>query len=229
MSKQRILVADDEEAICDVIRFNLEIEGYDVEVAYSAEEALSKDIASKDLLILDVMMGAMSGFTLARKLKEDPATASVPIIFCTAKDTENDTVAGFTIGADDYIRKPFSVREMVARVKAVLRRSMPAPAATPNHSVVEFESLVLDLDSKECTIDSTPVSLTKKEFELLTLLLTNRGQIFSREELLQRVWSSDVVVVDRTVDVFVARLRKKIGDYGHHIVTRHGYGYGFAG
>ena len=229
MSKQRILVVDDEETICDVISFNLEIEGYDVEAAYSAEEALTKDIASKDLLILDVMMGTMSGFTLARKLKEDPATASVPIIFCTAKDTENDTVAGFTIGADDYIRKPFSVREMVARVKAVLRRSAPAPTVATTHSVVEFESLVLDLDSKECTIDGTPVSLTKKEFELLTLLLTNRGQIFSREELLQRVWSSDVVVVDRTVDVFVTRLRKKIGDYGHHIVTRHGYGYGFAG
>lgn len=229
MSKQRILVVDDEEAICDVICFNLEIEGYEVEVAYSAEEALSKDIASMNLIILDVMMGPMSGFTLARKLKEDPATASVPIIFCTAKDTENDTVAGFTIGADDYIRKPFSVREMVARVKAVLRRSAPAPTVATTHSVVEFESLVLDLDSKECTIDGTPVSLTKKEFELLTLLLTNRGQIFSRDELLQRVWSSDVVVVDRTVDVFVTRLRKKIGDYGHHIVTRHGYGYGFAG
>lgn len=228
MSKQRILVVDDEEAICDVISFNLEIEGYDVEAAYSAEEALTKDIASKDLLILDVMMGAMSGFTLARKLKEDPATASVPIIFCTAKDTENDTVAGFTIGADDYIRKPFSVREMVARVKAVLRRSMHS-SPEPSRSIVEFEGLTLDLDSKECTIDGTPVSLTKKEFELLTLLLTNRGQIFSRDELLQRVWSSDVVVVDRTVDVFVTRLRKKIGDYGHHIVTRHGYGYGFAG
>lgn len=234
MNKERILVVDDEEAICDVISFNLEIEGFEVEVAYSAEEALTKDIASKDLLILDVMMGRTSGFTLARQLKDNPATASIPIIFCTAKDTENDTVAGFTIGADDYIHKPFSVREVVARVKAVLRRSKAAATQQPLHSEapsqpthLEFEQLAIDLNQKVCMIGGQTINLAKKEFEILSLLLSNRGHIFSREELLRYVWHSDVVVGDRTVDVCVTRLRKKIGPYGNYIVTRHGYGYGF--
>ncbi len=228
MKKQHILVVDDEATICDVIRFNLEIEGFKVTTAESAEEALTLPLASFDLLVLDVMMGRMSGFDLALRLKSDPETSSLPIIFCTAKDAENDTIAGFTIGADDYIAKPFSMRELVARVKAVLRRSskhVPEPAEVQRRTL-SCEGLEIDLEAKVCSVDGVPAPLTKKEFELLTLLISQRGYIFSREELLNKVWSNEVVVIDRTVDVFVTRLRKKIDPYGKLIVTRHGYGYG---
>lgn len=218
------MVVDDEESLCEILQFNLEVEGYEVDVAYSAEEALERDVASYDLLLLDVMMGAMSGFRMAQELKRNPATASVPIIFCTARDSEDDTVAGLNLGADDYISKPFSLREVIARVRSVLRRS-----ATPksNNDIVSYLTLSLDRRSKRCTLDGNEVQLTKKEFEILALLLSNRGRIFSREEILERVWTDEVVVLDRTIDVNITRLRKKIGQYGHNITTRLGYGYGF--
>lgn len=224
MAKERILVVDDEESLCEILQFNLEVEGYEVDVAYSAEEALERDVASYDLLLLDVMMGTMSGFRMAQELKRNPATASVPIIFCTARDSEDDTVAGLNLGADDYISKPFSLREVIARVRSVLRRS-----ATPksNNDIVSYLTLSLDRRSKRCTLDGNEVQLTKKEFEILALLLSNRGRIFSREEILERVWTDEVVVLDRTIDVNITRLRKKIGQYGHNITTRLGYGYGF--
>lgn len=224
MAKERILVVDDEESLCEILQFNLEVEGYEVDVAYSAEEALERDVASYDLLLLDVMMGAMSGFRMAQELKRNPATASVPIIFCTARDSEDDTVAGLNLGADDYISKPFSLREVIARVRSVLRRS-----ATPksDNDIVSYLTLSLDRRSKRCTLDGNEVQLTKKEFEILVLLLSNRGRIFSREEILERVWTDEVVVLDRTIDVNITRLRKKIGQYGHNITTRLGYGYGF--
>ena len=148
----------------------------------------------------------------------------MPIIFCTAKDTEDDTVAGLNIGADDYIAKPFSVREVLARVRSVLRRT--APEAGQSRAIA-FEGLHMDLARKICTVDGTPLALTKKEFEILALLLSNRGRIFSREEILHQVWSDEVIVLDRTIDVNITRLRRKIGVYGDHIVTRLGYGYGF--
>ncbi len=229
MKKQHILVVDDEATICDVVRFNLEIEGFEVTTAESAEAVLNLPLASFDLLVLDVMMGQMSGFDLALKLKSNPTTASLPIIFCTAKDAESDTVAGLTIGADDYITKPFSVRELVARVKAVLRRtskSVVEEEPERKHRVLRCEGIEIDLEAKVCHVDGAVAPLTKKELELLTLLMSHRGQIFSREELLNKVWSNEVVVIDRTVDVFVTRLRKKIDPYGKLIVTRHGYGYG---
>ena len=224
MAKHKILVVDDEESLCEILQFNLEVEGYEVDVAYSAEQALGMHPERYSLILLDVMMGEMSGFRMARLLKDDPATAKVPVIFCTAKDSEDDTVAGLNLGADDYIAKPFSIREVLARVRSVLRRTAQ-PAA--EEKAVAFEGLRMDLTRKVCTIDGEPLALTKKEFEILALLLSSRGKIFSREEILRQVWSDEVIVLDRTIDVNITRLRRKIGPYGEHIVTRLGYGYGF--
>ena len=224
MAKHKILVVDDEESLCEILQFNLEIEGYEADVAYSAEQALGMHPERYSLILLDVMMGEMSGFRMARLLKADPATAKVPVIFCTAKDTEDDTVAGLNLGADDYIAKPFSVREVLARVRSVLRRTAEPPA---EQETIAFEGLEMDLRRKVCTLDGKELALTKKEFEILALLRTHRGVIFSREEMLRRIWSDEVIVLDRTVDVNITRLRRKIGPYGEHIVTRLGYGYGF--
>ncbi len=226
MDKYRILVVDDEEAICEILQLNLISEGYDVDVAYSAEEALSLDIKSYSLLLLDIMMGEMSGYKLLQKLRESDQTRNIPVIFCSAKDTKDDTITGLNLGADDYIAKPFLAREVVARVKSVLRRS-GGRSEVAQQSTVEFLSLKLDLNRKQCSIDGKDVPMTKKEFEILALLLQNRNTIFSRQDILSRVWDDEVVVVDRTIDVFITRLRKKIGDLGKHIVTRLGYGYGF--
>lgn len=227
MDNYRILVVDDEEDLCEILRFNLENEGYVVDTANSAEEALKMDIASYDLLLLDVMMGEISGFKMASLLKKDPATARIPIIFVTAKDTENDTVTGFNLGADDYVSKPFSLREVSARVKAVLRRVKQAGAEPEASELLAYKSLTLDVAKKKVCIDGEEVPLTKKEFEILLLFLQNKGRVFSREDILHRVWSDEVYVLDRTIDVNITRLRKKIGEYGKCIVTRLGYGYCF--
>ncbi len=224
MAKEKILVVDDEESLCEILQFNLEVEGYEVDTAQSAEQALEMHPERYNLILLDVMMGEMSGFRMARLLKGDPATARIPVIFCTARDSEDDKVAGLNLGADDYIAKPFSIREVLARVRSVLRRT--AAAESPLAKVA-YEGLEIDLRCKSCTLDGQAVPLTKKEFEILSLLLQHRGTIFSREEILRRVWSDCVVVLDRTIDVNITRLRRKIGRYGANIVTRMGYGYGF--
>jgi len=224
MAKHKILVVDDEESLCEILQFNLEVEGYDVDVAYSAEQALGMHPERYSLILLDVMMGEMSGFRMARILKENPATAQVPVIFCTARDSEDDTVAGLNLGADDYIAKPFSIREVLARVRSVLRRTATAEAEP---ETIAFEGLEMDLRRKACTLDGKELPLTKKEFEILALLIAHPGVIFSREEILHRIWSDEVIVLDRTIDVNITRLRRKIGPYGKHIVTRLGYGYGF--
>lgn len=226
MNEIRILVVDDEEDLCEILKFNLENEGYEVDTANSAEEALKLDISSYNLLLLDVMMGEISGFKMANVLKKDKKTASVPIIFITAKDTENDTVTGFNLGADDYISKPFSLREVVARVKAVLRRTATTEAEKAPEQIT-YQTLVIDITKKKVSIDEEEIGLTKKEFEILFLLLQNKGRVFSREDILSRIWSDEVYVLDRTIDVNITRLRKKIGIYGKRIVTRLGYGYCF--
>lgn len=226
MNEYRILVVDDEEDLCEILKFNLENEGYEVDTANSAEEAMKMNIAAYDLLLLDVMMGEISGFKMASMLKKEKKTEKVPIIFITAKDTENDTVTGFNLGADDYISKPFSLREVSARVKAVLRRTHQEVSVEEPHQL-EYRSLVLDVAKKKVCIDGAEVPLTKKEFEILLLLLKNKGRVFSREDILARVWSDEVYVLDRTIDVNITRLRKKIGEYGKCIVTRLGYGYCF--
>lgn len=226
MNDYRILVVDDEEDLCEILKFNLENEGYEVDTANSAEEALKMDISSYHLILLDVMMGEISGFKMANILKKDKKTAHVPIIFITAKDTENDTVTGFNLGADDYISKPFSLREVIARVKAVLRRTV-TPETEKAPEQITYQTLVIDITKKKVSIDGEEVALTKKEFEILFLLLQNKGRVFSREDILARVWSDEVYVLDRTIDVNITRLRKKIGIYGKRIVTRLGYGYCF--
>lgn len=223
----KILVVDDEEDLCEILCFNLETEGWTVDTASSAEAALERGMAHYNLLLLDVMMDGMSGFQLARQLKANPQTAQIPIIFLTARDTENDTVTGFNLGADDYISKPFSIREVIARVKAVLRRSDDTHERSLAARIESFEGLELNLDKKSVTIDGADVSFTKTEFEILALLLSERGRVFSRQELIDRIWPKDVLVLDRTVDVNITRLRKKIGAYAKYIVTRLGFGYYF--
>ena len=222
----RILVVDDEQDLLEILKFNLETEGYEVVTATSAEDALQLDIASFDLLLLDVMMGGMSGFAMARQLKDNPATAQVPIIFLTARDTENDTVTGFNLGADDYISKPFSLREVMVRVRAVLRRTA-RESGEEEAKTLSYQGIVMNLDRKTVSVDGEDIPFTKTEFELLHLLLEERGRVFSRQELIERIWPKDVLVLDRTVDVNITRLRKKIGRFAKCIVTRLGFGYYF--
>jgi len=221
---KRILVVDDEETLCEALRFNLEAEGYGVDTALSAEDALCLDLAKYDLFLLDIMMGEISGKQLARIIKSNPSTAGIPIIFCTARDSEDDMVAGLDLGADDYIMKPYSIRSVSARVRAVLRRTA-APVVTDD--VFKYEGLVIIPSKKQCFVDGNEIKLPRKEFEILLTLITHRGQIFSREQLLSRIWPEEVVVIDRVVDVNITRIRAKLGRYGKNIVTRSGYGYGF--
>ena len=223
----KILVVDDEQDLCEILKFNLETEGYVVETAKSAEEALEKDVAGFNLLLLDVMMGGMSGFQMAKQLKANPMTAQIPIIFLTARDTENDTVTGFNLGADDYISKPFSIREVLVRIRAVLRRTSEKNGKATEPTTISYQGLVLNLDKKTVSIDGENVPFTKTEFELLRLLLEEKGRVFSRQELIDRVWPKDVLVLDRTVDVNITRMRKKIGPFAKCIVTRLGFGYYF--
>ena len=222
----RILVVDDEQDLCEILKFNLETDGYTVEMANSAEEALEMNIESFNLLLLDVMMGGMSGFALAKQLKAEPATKDIPIIFLTARDTENVTVTGFNLGADDYISKPFSIREVLVRVRAVLRRTAEHNGV-PQSNVISYQGLELNLDKKTVSIDGEDIPFTKTEFEILHLLLDEKGRVFSRQELIDRIWPKDVLVLDRTVDVNITRLRKKIGRFSKCIVTRLGFGYYF--
>ena len=225
MNEYRILVVDDEDELCEILKFNLEMEGYKVDTANSAEEALKLDLTQYNLLLLDVMMGEISGFKMARMLKANKDTVNIPIIFITAKDTENDTITGFNLGADDYISKPFSLREVIMRVKAVLRRT--ANLQRKESEELQYKGLVINVPQKKVTIEGEEISLTKKEFEILSLLLQNAGRVFSREDILSKVWNDEVYVLDRTIDVNITRLRKKIGEYGKNIVTRLGYGYCF--
>ncbi len=227
MSSYRILVVDDEEDLCEILQFNLETEDYQVDVAYSAEAALKKDLTVYNLLLLDVMMGKISGFKMARILSENPKTASIPVIFLTAKDSETDRLTGFNIGADDYISKPFSIREVLARVKVVIRRTESSKKQNTPAQKLNYENLEMDLGNKKVILDGVEVPFTKKEFEILKLFLENKNRVFSRDEMLSRVWSDEVIVLDRTIDVNITRMRKKIGQYGKNIVTRLGYGYCF--
>lgn len=223
MKNVRILVVDDEETLCETLQLKLELEGYDVDVAYSAEEALQLDLTAYALVLLDVMMDKISGFEMARMMRANSATAGIPVIFCTARDSEDDMVSGLHLGADDYITKPYSLRNVLARIESVLRRS----SRPSGGNVVVHEGLSLDLSQKTCCVEGEPVRLPRKEFELLAMLMATPGKVFSREEILKAVWPEEVVVVNRVVDVNITRLRSKIGRYGKMIVTRSGYGYGF--
>ena len=229
MATERILIVDDEETLCEVLRLNLENEGYDVDIAFSAEQALAYDLSVYSLILLDIMMGKISGIKMAKMLKTNANTAEIPIIFCTARDSEDEMVMGLNLGADDYITKPYTVRNVIARVKSVLRRTSnyKSHPSIEKSNILKAEGLCLDVEFKRCTVDGTEVKLTRKEYELLAYLISHRGQICSREQILNRVWSDEVVVLDRTIDVNITRLRSKIGIYGSYIVTRSGFGYGF--
>ena len=219
----KILIVDDEKDLCEILEFNLSSEGFDTDTAHSAEQALKKPLDEFDLVLLDVMMGEMSGYKMASKIRKE-LQLSVPIIFMTAKTAENDILTGFNVGGDDYISKPFSIKEVVARIKAVLKRGRQEMGVT---KVYKINDLEVDVNSKSVTIDNEPINLTRKEFEIIVLLLKHQGQYIGRNEILDRIWSDDVIVTERNVDVNIARLRKKIGDYGKYIVGKSGYGYAF--
>jgi DNA-binding response OmpR family regulator len=225
----KILVVDDEQDICEILQYNLETEGFEVDVANSAEEALELPLQDYSLILLDVMMGEMSGFQMARRLKNNPVTARIPIIFITALDSEDNLVKGLNIGADDYIAKPLSMKEVKARIKAVLRRSAQSEQVVSGfaENKIVYEGITLDLNAKTATCDGKELEFTKLEFELLSFFLQHANKVYSREDLLKNCWPQDVLVLDRTVDVNITRLRKKIGHYGKQIKTRVGYGYYF--
>ena len=229
----KILVIDDEESICEILKFNLEKEGYEVDAAYSAEEALDRDLSSYSLFIVDIMMDRLSGFDFAKRIKNNDAVENTPIIFCSALSGEDDTVMGLNIGGDDYITKPFVISDVLARVRAVLRRSHATKqwAYNVSKSIYEpditFKNLRINRNEKVCYLNGEPVALTRTEFYILLFFLTHRNRIYSREEIIQQVWSGDVVVTNRTIDTNITRLRRKLGEYGNNIVTRLGFGYGF--
>ena len=221
-NKQKILAVDDEEDILEILSFNLAGEDYDVDTCTSAEDAILKALADYDLFILDVMMGPVSGFRLAEKIRKE-LSLTTPIIFLTARDTENDRITGFSLGADDYLAKPFSIKELTARVRAVLRRSSSGQMKNSTSS----GDFTVDAGNKLIYKDGKPLELTRKEYEILALFIRNAGKIFPRSEILSKVWGNDVIVTDRTVDVTVARIRKKLGDRGNMIRNKSGYGYYF--
>lgn len=225
MSRYRILVIDNEEDLCGIIRFTLEAEGYIVDVVYSAEDALLKNISEYNLLLIGVTLSEISGFRMARIIRNNPKTAITPIIFIATNDNENDRLTAFSVGADDYMIKPFSLREMAARIKVIISR-------TENKKLVTFQQLsynklIIDLARKQVLLDEKEIQFTKKEFEILKLLMENRNRLFSREELLKRIWSEEAFVLSRTIDVNITRIRAKIGTYGKNIVTKLGLGYCF--
>lgn len=222
MDRTKILVVDDEEDLCEILQFNLESEGYAVDIANSAEQALKILSDDHQLILLDVMMEGMSGFKMAEKIRRE-LHLTTPIIFLTAKDTENDMLTGFSIGGDDYIAKPFSIKEVSARVKAVLKRT--GIAGTTASQEITIGDLIINTVTKNVTLQGQPVLLTKKEFEILSIMAKSPNRIFSREDILGRVWEDDGYVLERTVDVHITRLRKKLGEFGKHIANRSGYGY----
>jgi len=219
---KKILIVDDEEDLCEILQYNLISEGYNTEIAHSAEEALKRPLEEFDLILLDVMMGHISGFKFADILRKEKKIET-PIIFLTAKESENDILTGFSLGADDYIPKPFSINELSARIKAVLKRA--GNEKKKQSAILKFGEIELDTHRKRLIINDEKVELTKKEYEILRLLLDNPGKVFSRENILEKVWGSDVIVTERTVDVNITRLRSKLGEYGSSLKNKTGYGY----
>ena len=243
-NKYKILVVDDEEDICEILKFNLEIAGYHVETAANAEEALHELCNGYHLILLDIMMEGMSGLNMVQMLR-DNYNSDIPVIFLSALDSEADILNGFDKGGDDYIPKPFSMKEVLARVNAVLQRcyagkkNLPAGKETgsdENGSGLFDKNLsdkyinnkfTINYSDKRVYIENTEILLTKKEYEILVLLTKNPNKIYSREDILNLVWKNESYVLDRTVDVHIARLRKKLGNYGNLIINRSGYGYCF--
>lgn len=218
----KILVVDDEPDLREILQCNLECEGYEVDTAASAEEALEKLSPEHNLILLDVMLGGMSGFRMANILRNE-LKLKTPIIFLTAKDTENDLLTGFSAGGDDYISKPFSLHEVLARIKAVLRRTKVEN--TPN--VIKVGNLTIDFAKKLVLSENENIRLSPKEFGIFSMLAKEPGRVFTRAEILATVWHGASYVLDRTVDVHIARVRHKLGNEAFHINNRQGYGYCF--
>lgn len=230
----KILVIDDEESLCEILKFNLEKEGYEVDTAYSAEEALDMDLRPYSLFIVDIMMDHLSGFDFAKRVRNVTETENTPILFCSAMSDEDCVVMGLNIGGDDYVTKPFVIGEVLARVRALLHRSARQAAVAAEADVQEklesdivFRGLRIDRNDKTVHLDGEEIQLTRKEYDLLLYFLTHRNRIYSRAEIIEKVWGDDVVVSDRTIDTNITRLRGKIGEYSNNIVTRQGFGYGF--
>lgn len=223
---KKILVVDDEADIRDILHFNLENAGFDVECAASAEEALDVLSDRHCLILLDVMMHGMSGFQMAEHLRKE-RNSVIPIIFLTAKDGHDDLLTGFSAGADDYIPKPFSIQEVIARVNAVLRRTALNESSSVGDAVIKIGDVEIDRQKKSVTVKGESVQFSKKEFEILNLLASHKGQIFSRETLISELWKDAPYVLDRTVDVHIARIRSKLGECKSYLVNRSGYGYTF--
>lgn len=221
-----ILIVDDEADIRDILQFNLENAGFNVDAASSAEQALEILSEKHSLILLDVMMGGISGFKMAETLRG--WGNEIPIIFLTAKDRQDDLLTGFSAGADDYISKPFSIQEVIARVHAVLKRSeLRKPQSGANPDLIQVGKVSIDVQKKTVTVDGEPVVFSKKEFEILNLLASNAGKIFSREDLINELWKDAPYVLDRTVDVHIARIRSKLGGCKVYLTNRSGYGYTF--
>jgi two-component system, OmpR family, alkaline phosphatase synthesis response regulator PhoP len=223
--KKKILIVDDERDIVDLITYNLRKEGYDVACAYDGNEGLERSQPAPDLIILDLMMPVLDGFETCKRLRVNPVTAHVPIIFLTASSREVDEVVGLELGADDYIQKPISPRKLLARVKAIMRRREPAMTNAPVPLIVRVNRLEINRENYTVHLGKKEIALPKKEFELLALLAANPGKVFTREMLLNRIWGTDVCVIDRTVDVHIRKIREKLGKDAEAIETVKGVGY----
>lgn len=223
--EKKILVVDDEAGIREIIQFNLENAGFEVDCASSAEEALEKLGQEHCMILLDVMMSGMSGFRMAEVLRKEKNN-QIPIIFLTAKTDQNDLLTGFSAGGDDYIPKPFSINEVIARVRAVLKRT-ERTVENSSSDMIEAGAVRIDVSRKLVYVEGEPVVFSKKEFEVLTLLASHPGQIYSREDIINELWKDAPYVLDRTVDVHIARIRSKLGNCKNYIVNRTGFGYIF--
>jgi two-component system, OmpR family, alkaline phosphatase synthesis response regulator PhoP len=219
-----ILVIDDEEDICEILKFNLESEGFHTDTVLSTEEAMTKKLEKYQMFLIDIMMKGKSGYTLAHEIRKN-RNLDTPIFFISAKNSENDKLTGFSVGADDYITKPFSIKEVIARIKAVLKRA-EGPFDKNTQTNITISGLQLDAEKKRLIVDGVKVDLTPIEFQLLFILMKNPGRIYGRDQILEHIWR-DVNVAGRTIDVHMTRLRKKMGKYGPFLISRKGYGYCF--
>ena len=229
MSKEKILVVDDEKDIVELLQYNLEKEGYKISAVFSGEQCLENvKTELPDLILLDLMLPEIDGLDVCKFLKNNSQTSHIPIIMLTAKGEETDIVLGLELGADDYITKPFKVRELLARVKAVLRRTKNnIPPLSKEKDIIKFKDLVIDSIKHQVTLKDQPLSLTSTEFKLLKFLASHPGKVFTREQLLNQVWSEDSFIVDRAVDVHIRRLRQKLLTASDYIITIRGVGYRF--
>jgi two-component system, OmpR family, alkaline phosphatase synthesis response regulator PhoP len=223
----KILVVDDEADIVDLLRYNLEKEGYEVLTAANGREALAQSRLQPQLIILDIMMPEMDGLEVCRQLKKDTGTASIPVMFLTAKGSEIDEVVGLELGAEDYIVKPISIRKLLTRIKVILRRDEAQKDDASGDAVIRLGSIEIHPSNYFVRIDGEEISFPRKEFQTLLYLVKHNGNVVRRERLLNEVWGSDVIVIDRTIDVHIRRIREKLGAYGDLIETVKGVGYRF--